>query len=97
LLQHAGVTEADIDEVIIAGAFGTYLDAQSGLDIGMFPRVERHKIRQVGNAAGAGARMALLSVAQREHAIQIARQIEYIELTAEKEFQSEFARALLLE
>ena len=97
LLQHAGVTEADIDEVIIAGAFGTYLDAQSGLDIGMFPRVERRKIRQVGNAAGAGARMALLSVAQREHAIQIARQIEYIELTAEKEFQSEFARALLLE
>ncbi len=97
LLRHAGVAEADIDEVIIAGAFGTYLDAQSGLDIGMFPRVERRKIRQVGNAAGAGARMALLSVAQREHAIQIARQIEYIELTAEKEFQSEFARALLLE
>jgi len=97
LLQHAGVTEADIDEVIIAGAFGTYLDAQSGLDIGMFPRVERQKIRQVGNAAGAGARMALLSVAQRERAIQIAKQIEYIELTAEKEFQSEFARALLLE
>jgi len=97
LLQHAGVTEADIDEVIIAGAFGTYLDAQSGLDIGMFPRVERHKIRQVGNAAGAGARMALLSVAQREHAIQIAQRIEYVELTSEKDFQSEFARALLLE
>jgi uncharacterized 2Fe-2S/4Fe-4S cluster protein (DUF4445 family) len=97
LLQHAGVTEADIDEVIIAGAFGTYLDAQSGLDIGMFPRVERHKIRQVGNAAGAGARMALLSVAQREHAIQIAQRIEYIELTSEKDFQSEFARALLLD
>jgi uncharacterized 2Fe-2S/4Fe-4S cluster protein (DUF4445 family) len=97
LLQHAGVTEADIDEVIIAGAFGTYLDAQSGLDIGMFPRVERHKIRQVGNAAGAGARMALLSVAQREHAIQIAQRIEYVELTSEKDFQSEFARALLLD
>jgi uncharacterized 2Fe-2S/4Fe-4S cluster protein (DUF4445 family) len=97
LLQHAGVTEADIDEVIIAGAFGTYLDAQSGLDIGMFPRVERHKIHQVGNAAGAGARMALLSGAQREHAIQIAQRIEYIELTSEKDFQSEFARALLLD
>jgi len=58
--------------------------------------VERHKIRQVGNAAGAGARMALLSVAQREHAIQIAQRIEYVELTSEKDFQSEFARALLL-
>jgi uncharacterized 2Fe-2S/4Fe-4S cluster protein (DUF4445 family) len=97
LLKHAGITEASIDEVIIAGAFGTYLDVQSGIDIGMFPRVDRHRFKQVGNAAGAGARMALLSMAQRERAARIARQIEYVELTAEKEFQSEFAAALLLE
>ncbi len=94
LLKRAGVTEADIDELIIAGAFGTYLDVQSGLDIGMFPRMDRHKIKQVGNAAGAGARMALLSVAQRERAMRIARQIEYVELTTEPGFQSEFAHAL---
>ena len=97
LLKHAGLTEASIDEVIIAGAFGTYLDVQSGIDIGMFPRVDRHRFKQVGNAAGAGARMALISTAQRERAVRIARQIEYVELTAEKEFQSEFAAALLLE
>jgi uncharacterized 2Fe-2S/4Fe-4S cluster protein (DUF4445 family) len=97
LLKHAGVTEADVDEVIIAGAFGTYLDVQSGIDIGMFPRVDRHRFRQVGNAAGAGARMALLSMAQRERAAQIAQQVEYVELTAEPAFQSEFTRALLLE
>lgn len=97
LLKRAGVLETDIDELIIAGAFGTYLDAQSGLDIGMFPRVERSKIKQVGNAAGAGARMALLSIAQREHAVRIARQIEYVELTMEPEFSSEFAHALGLE
>lgn len=97
LLRRAGVRETDIDELIIAGAFGTYLDAQSGLDIGMFPRVERSKIKQVGNAAGAGARMALLSVAQRERAVRIARQIEYVELTMEPGFSSEFAYALGLE
>jgi uncharacterized 2Fe-2S/4Fe-4S cluster protein (DUF4445 family) len=97
LVKRAGVTEADIDEVILAGAFGTYLDAQSGIDIGMFPRVDRHRIRQVGNAAGAGARMALLSVVQRERAAQIARQVEYVELTAVPDFQSEFARALILD
>ena len=97
LLKHAGLTEADIGEVVIAGAFGTYLDIQSGIDIGMFPRVDRHRFKQVGNAAGAGARMALLSVAQRERAVQIARRVEYVELTAEKDFQSEFASALLLE
>jgi uncharacterized 2Fe-2S/4Fe-4S cluster protein (DUF4445 family) len=94
LLNHAHVSEADIDEVIIAGAFGTYLDVQSGIDIGMFPSVDRYRFRQVGNAAGAGARMALLSVAQREHAARIAQQIEYIELSSEKDFQSEFTRAL---
>jgi uncharacterized 2Fe-2S/4Fe-4S cluster protein (DUF4445 family) len=94
LLKRAGVSHSDIDELIIAGAFGTYLDVQSGLDIGMFPKVGRDKIRQVGNAAGAGARMALLSLEQRERARRIARRIEYVELTSEPDFQSEFARAL---
>ena len=47
--------------MVIAGAFGTYLDVQSGIDIGMFPRLDRGHFLQVGNAAGAGARMALLS------------------------------------
>ncbi len=96
LLRRAGVQESDIDELIIAGAFGTYLDAQSGLEIGMFPRVARSKIKQVGNAAGAGARMALLSTAERERAVRIARQIEYVELTTEPDFASEFTHSLEL-
>jgi uncharacterized 2Fe-2S/4Fe-4S cluster protein (DUF4445 family) len=97
LLERAGITESEIDQVIIAGAFGTYLNVQSGIEIGMFPRVDRHRFRQVGNAAGAGARMALLSHVQRERARQIARQVEYVELTTEPEFESQFAQALLLE
>ncbi len=97
LLQRAGVTEEDLDEIIIAGAFGTYLDVQSGIDIGMFPRIDRHRFKQVGNAAGAGARMALLSQAQRDHARQLVEHVEYVELTTEKDFASKFARALLLE
>ncbi len=96
LLKHAGVTEAEIDELIIAGAFGTYLDVQSGLDIGMFPPVARERIRQVGNAAGAGARMALLSLAERARAVRIAQQIQYVELTSEPDFQGEFAHALMI-
>jgi uncharacterized 2Fe-2S/4Fe-4S cluster protein (DUF4445 family) len=94
MLNHVNISEADIDEVVVAGAFGTYLDVQSGIDIGMFPFLNRNCFRQVGNAAGAGARMALLSVSQREQAARIARQIEYIELSSEKGFQSEFTRAL---
>jgi len=70
---------------------------QSGIDIGMLPRLKRSRFQQVGNAAGAGARMALLSLAQRRLASQIAESVEYVELTAEKNFSATFARALLLE
>lgn len=97
LLHKAGVLEREIEEVIIAGAFGTYLDVQSGIDIGMLPNLDLHRFRQVGNAAGTGARMALLSMEQRERAEGIARQIEYVELAAEKRFKSEFTRALRLD
>ncbi len=96
LLKEARLTEADVQGVVIAGAFGTYLDVQSGIDIGLFPRVERSRFRQIGNAAGAGARMALLSMRERERAAEIARRVEYVELTAVPEFQREFAGAMRL-
>jgi uncharacterized 2Fe-2S/4Fe-4S cluster protein (DUF4445 family) len=97
LLEKAGIEEGDLDAVVIAGAFGTYLDVQSGIDIGMFPHLERERFVQVGNAAGAGARRALLSVDERKRAVETARAIHYVELTAETDFSSQFARALLLE
>lgn len=96
LFQRAGITEKEIDTVIIAGAFGSYLDVESCIDIGMFPRLERDRFQQVGNAAGAGARMALLSTEKRQQAIKVARQVTYVELTIEPSFSSIFARSLLL-
>ena len=97
LMQRAGVREQEIDTVILAGAFGTYLDVQSGMEIGMFPKLARERFVQVGNAAGAGARMALLSTEKRLQAAQAARRLTYVELTAMKDFSAIFARALLLE
>jgi uncharacterized 2Fe-2S/4Fe-4S cluster protein (DUF4445 family) len=97
LLKKAGLEEKDIDTVIIAGAFGTYLDVQSGIDIGMFPKIEKEKFNQVGNAAGTGARMALLSTKVRERAIQAAKRINYVELTVEPSFSSVFAKSLMLQ
>ncbi len=97
LLQQAGVSEQAIDTVLLAGAFGTYLDVQSGIDIGMFPRLGLERFVQVGNAAGAGARMALLSVTMRQRGRKIAQQVHYVELTAEKNFTSLFSRSLRLE
>jgi len=95
LLELAEVTEAAIDQVVVAGAFGTYLDVASGIEIGMFPRIERGRFKQLGNAAGTGARLALLSVAQREKARRIAQDVDYVELMTQKGFSTKYARALL--
>jgi uncharacterized 2Fe-2S/4Fe-4S cluster protein (DUF4445 family) len=97
LLEKAGLEEKDIDTVIIAGAFGTYLDVQSGIDIGMFPKIAKDKFIQVGNTTGTGARMALLSTNIRERAIQAAKRINYVELTVEPSFSSIFAKSLILQ
>jgi uncharacterized 2Fe-2S/4Fe-4S cluster protein (DUF4445 family) len=94
LLDKADVDEREIEEIVIAGAFGTYVDVQSCIDIGMFPAVGLHRFRQVGNGAGAGARMALLSVDQRRRAERIALNIEYVELAVEQKFKAEFTRSL---
>jgi uncharacterized 2Fe-2S/4Fe-4S cluster protein (DUF4445 family) len=97
LLKKAGITAQALDKVVIAGAFGTYLDVHSGIEIGMFPRLGREHFLQVGNAAGAGARMALLSQQVREQAIEVARRVSYVELSSEASFSATFARSLLLE
>jgi uncharacterized 2Fe-2S/4Fe-4S cluster protein (DUF4445 family) len=94
LLQRAKVSAETLDRVVIAGAFGTYLDVESGMRIGMFPPLPREKYIQVGNAAGAGARMALLSMDQRAQAVEIARRVNYVELTNESSFSSLFAKNL---
>jgi len=97
LMQEAGVKSQDIEKVIIAGAFGTYLDVRSILAIGMLPPVSVDKVEQVGNAAGQGAKMALVSLVERERACRIARQAEYVELTALGHFADVFSRAMFLE
>ena len=97
LLDKAGIREDELDKVVIAGAFGTYLDVQSGIDIGMFPRVEKERFAQVGNAAGAGARMALLSTEKRAQAVRVAQHATYVELSSEPSFSATFARSLLID
>lgn len=96
LLEKAGVPESDIDQVMIAGAFGTYLDVKSGIEIGMFPNLDLEKFVQVGNAAGTGAKMALLSRKVRSEAVQIAKHVQYVELTTEPGFTDTFASCLSL-
>jgi uncharacterized 2Fe-2S/4Fe-4S cluster protein (DUF4445 family) len=97
LLQEAGLTEADLESVTVAGAFGSYIDLASAVTIGMLPPLPLDRFQQVGNAAGMGARLALTSTTQRAQAPEIAHHAEYVELTNSDNFANEFARAMYLE
>lgn len=95
LLFEAGLEAEQIQEVVVAGAFGTYLDVSSAMRIGMFPKLPKDRFRQVGNAAGMGAKQLLVSTLQRQEAEAIAAQVEYIELTTHPEFSNKFIGALV--
>ena len=85
-----------LDKVILAGAFGSYIDKESAAVMGLFPDCDLKNIYSVGNAAGDGARMALLNVDKRKEADEMARQVEYIELTLAPDFDKVFAQAMWL-
>lgn len=94
MMKRLGVTK--LDKVILAGAFGSYIDKESAMVIGMFPDCEMENVYAVGNAAGDGARIALLNRAKREEANVIARQVEYVELAVDSGFQKEYMEAMHL-
>jgi len=95
LLENAGISAAEITKVIIAGAFGTHIYPSSAVSIGMFPDIPLDRFVQVGNAAGVGAKMILLSQELREKAVDIARnKIDYLELMTYRGFSQKFAEAL---
>ncbi len=83
-----------VDTVKIAGAFGTHVDREKALTMGLFPDCEIEKILGVGNAAGDGCRCALLDVKKRVEANWCSRNVEYIELTVEPTFEQEFMEAM---
>lgn len=94
LLKHIGKDAKSIDNLIFAGAFGSYIKVPSALKIGLIPKVGEEKVISVGNAAGAGASMALLSEKEREKAVCQARRIEHIELAIRDDFQNKYLSAM---
>jgi uncharacterized 2Fe-2S/4Fe-4S cluster protein (DUF4445 family) len=94
LLQEKGLSDEAIKEVVVAGAFGSYLDISSAIAIGMLPAIPLNRFLQVGNAAGAGAKVALVSRAAREGVQQLVRNVHYIELAGVPEFNKIFLEAI---
>ena len=74
LLEAAGIEPHDLEQIAVAGAFGTYLDLASAIRVGLLPDLPHARFRQVGNAAGAGARRLLLSRRSRLQAIELPAQ-----------------------
>ncbi len=94
LLEETGLKAQDIDGVIVAGAFGTYIDPLKAVRIGMFPEIDIGKFNQVGNAAGIGAKAILVSKKLRGQANQLARRVEYLELATHSNFFEHFTSAV---
>jgi uncharacterized 2Fe-2S/4Fe-4S cluster protein (DUF4445 family) len=94
LQKKVGLEDSDIKQILLAGAFGNYIRAESALRIGLLPNVAVEKIHFVGNAASSGAQMILLSHQAREKARKLAQQIEYVEIAHEKDFTDVYAECM---
>jgi uncharacterized 2Fe-2S/4Fe-4S cluster protein (DUF4445 family) len=94
LQGHAGVTDDELGEVVLAGAFGSYIDLENARDVNLVPHLPLERLRSVGNAAGAGARLALVSTSERKRAEKVAESTEHVRLSGLAEFQTAFTHAM---
>lgn len=92
MMRKLGIKE--FDRLAVAGAFGSHIDKVAAMLIGMFPDCDLKKVEYIGNAAGDGARIALLNVDKRKEANEIARKVTYVELALEEDFNDRFGEAM---
>ena len=94
LMQHQGISS--VDGIRLAGAFGSYIDPQHAMVLGMIPDCPLEDVQAVGNAAGDGARIALLNTGMRAEAARLAHWVQHIQTATEPSFQDEFVAAIAL-
>lgn len=94
LMQKKGVTA--VERIILAGAFGSCVNKENALAIGLIPACQSENVTAVGNAAGEGAKLALFDQAKRAEAQAVARWIQFVETAAEAGFQQEFLQAMFI-
>ncbi len=94
LLEEFGVQESEIQQVLLAGSFGSYLSPSSAIKIGLVPKLSVMRIMSAGNVAGEGAKMVLLSAQERHGAQALLDEIDYIELSDREDFNDKFVERL---
>ena len=94
LMSELGMSKDDLEKVSIAGAFGSYIRKESAVNCGLIPDVDRDKIFSIGNSAGIGASMALLSEEAFDETVRAAETIEHVELATRSDFQDKYMLAM---
>jgi uncharacterized 2Fe-2S/4Fe-4S cluster protein (DUF4445 family) len=94
LMDYLKAQISQINEVVIAGAFGSFINPEQAVRIGLLPDIPLQRIHAVGNAAGVGARMLLVSRQERIRCLDLAKEIEYLELTIYPDFDLFFANGI---
>ena len=94
LLDEAGLDARDIQQVLLAGSFGSYLSPGSAIALGLVPRLPVLRVVSAGNVAGEGAKMALLSIRERAAALALLEEVRYVELSDRDGFNDAFAEQL---
>jgi uncharacterized 2Fe-2S/4Fe-4S cluster protein (DUF4445 family) len=94
LLEEAGLAEADVKQVLLAGSFGSYLSPESAIRIGLVPSVPVQRVVSAGNVAGEGAKMALLSLRERAGGLALLEEVRYVELSDRADFNDRFVGEL---
>jgi uncharacterized 2Fe-2S/4Fe-4S cluster protein (DUF4445 family) len=94
LLEEAGLTAADVKQVLLAGSFGSYLSPASAIRIGLVPKVPVMRVVSAGNVAGEGAKMALLSLRERAGGLALLEEVKYVELSDRADFNDRFVDQL---
>ncbi len=85
-----------VEQIIITGGFGQYLDIDRAVTVGLLPDVERARFKYMGNSSIADAYMALLSEKYRKEAMRISENMTYIDFSSNNDFMDEFTSALFL-
>jgi uncharacterized 2Fe-2S/4Fe-4S cluster protein (DUF4445 family) len=94
LMAERGSTQ--VDRIVLAGAFGSYIDPRHAMILGMIPDCDLSRVVAVGNAAGDGARIALLNREQRAEAARIARSVIHVQTAVATDFQNQFVGAIAI-
>jgi uncharacterized 2Fe-2S/4Fe-4S cluster protein (DUF4445 family) len=94
LMDHMGID--NLDRITLAGAFGSHIDVKYAMILGMIPDCDLAKVGSAGNAAGTGARIALLNMKSRDEIAKVVKQVEKVETAVEPKFQEHFVEAMAI-